>query len=222
MLVLVPVTSATFPLSLISALRRFWSTRRRRKETFRGIEDPGVDKLGLRRLAPKFGQRAREAHPVENLLLTARLDRRRWIVSPRVIVARTQRLEERTIRGCVRVEVMVLLNQKRMRPSRRRQQRDAPRTGGKDARRGGAEIEQAPRRGRGRVELRRRGRVFEHRQTAALCDHLAAVAIDREGNYRVRKPGAIVIKVHDAVRERVTQRMMQRLIGIGGIESRFD
>ena len=50
----------------------------------------------------------------------------------------------------------------------------------------------------------------------------APVAIYRERNYRIGKPLAIVVEIQHRVGERVTQRMVQRLVGIRSIESRLD
>jgi hypothetical protein len=59
-------------------------------------------------------------------LLAAVLDRRQWIISPRFIVARPQRFVQRAIRFGVRIQPVRLSGQKRVRPARRRDQRDSP------------------------------------------------------------------------------------------------
>src|SRR5258707_7865130 len=98
-------------LSATVDLRRS-ARRRRRQETLGGVENPGIDKLGLGRFALEFSQRPGEAHPVEKFLLTASFDRRRRVVAPRVVISRAQCFEQRAIRGGVGIEVMVFFDKK--------------------------------------------------------------------------------------------------------------
>ena len=66
------------------------------------------------------------------------------------------------------------------------------------------------------------GRPVERRHAAALGDDLAAVAVHRKGHDRVGKSLAVVIKVEDRVGEGVPQRVVQRLVGVGGVEALLD
>src|SRR5712671_6880864 len=102
---------------------------------------------------------------------------------------------------------MILFGEKGVRPSRRRHQRNPPRTLSKDARSRGTEIEQSTRRRCGRIELRLRRWIFKGRQTAALRNDFAPITIDRERNDRIRKSFAFVVEVQDCIRERMPERM---------------
>src|SRR5258708_19361383 len=103
-------------LSATVYLRRS-ARRRRRQETFGGVENPGIDELGLGRFALEFSERSGEAHPVEKFLLTARFDRRGGIIAPCVVVSPAQCIEQGAIPGRVGIEVMVFFPEKSFRPS---------------------------------------------------------------------------------------------------------
>src|SRR5215472_10233427 len=211
---LVPVTIATLPSSLMS--------RSRDEEAFRGVEDPGVDEFGFLGFAAELGQRPGQAHPVEQLLLAAVLHRGRGIAPPFVVATRTKRVIHSPVGGDVRVQEMVLRSKKCVRPARRRQQRHSPGTGLENSRRRRAEIEQARGSGSGRIQIRLRGRIFEGRQAAALCDHAPAVTVDRERDDSEWKSGPIVVEIENRIGKSVTEGMMQRLVGVGRIKARID
>ncbi len=65
-------------------------------------------------------------------------------------------------------------------------------------------------------------RLVESRHSAALRNHLAAVAVDRERHDRVAEALAIVIEIENRIGEGVSKRVMQRLVGIRRIEPLID
>src|SRR5262245_6344057 len=113
MLGLVPVTMATRSLSFMMRS----SIRRRDQERLGRIEDPGVDEARLRGLAPKLAHGAGEAHPVQDLLLAAVLDRRARIAAPSLPVAALQRFVHAPVGRCVGPQEVVLCRQERMAPA---------------------------------------------------------------------------------------------------------
>src|SRR6266446_2841161 len=197
---LVPVTSATFPPSFIKSFARARSLlawRRCCQKAFRGVENPGVDEISLGRFAFELCQSTCQAHPVQNLLLATLLNRGCRIVSPEIVVARAQSFEQLSIGVNVRVQEVIFLGQKRMRPSGGGHQHDSPRTLCQNSGCSATEIEQTPRRRRRWIQLRLTWRILEHRQAAMLCDYFAAVAIDRERNDRMRETLAVVVQIQN-------------------------
>src|SRR5215469_1304326 len=77
---------------------------------------------------------------------------------------------------------------------------------------GGTQIEQSSWSGRGRVELGFRRRIFKYRQAAVLRDHTTAVTIDRERHDPMGEALTFVVEVENRIRERMAERMMERLI----------
>src|SRR5260370_16807262 len=75
---LVPVTIATRSLSFIGLP----SVRRRDQERLGRVEYPGVDEPRLLGLALELAHGAREAHPVQDLLLAAVLDGAARVAAP--------------------------------------------------------------------------------------------------------------------------------------------
>src|ERR1700722_16882507 len=105
-----PVTSATLPLRRMFV--GLWlGSWRRDQEGFGRVEDPGVDELGGRRLAIGRVQRPGQAHPVQQLLVSAVLDGGGRVVSPGLIVAAPQRLVHASVRGRVGEKEMVLASE---------------------------------------------------------------------------------------------------------------
>src|SRR5258708_24079300 len=85
---LVPVTIATRSLSFIGLP----SVRRRDQERLGRVEYPGVDEPGLLGLALELAHGAREAHPVQDLLLAAVLGGGARIAAPGLPGAGPERL----------------------------------------------------------------------------------------------------------------------------------
>src|SRR5260370_41767393 len=85
---LVPVTIATRSLSFIGLP----SVRRRDQERLGRVEDPSVDEARLLGLALQLAHGAREAHPVQDLLLAAVLDGGARVAAPGLPVAGPERV----------------------------------------------------------------------------------------------------------------------------------
>src|SRR6266550_7207381 len=91
-------------------------------------------------LAPQGMHRAAKTHPVEEFLLPGVLDFRSREFPPARQLARGELVEARPVARIVGIEVMVLWRQERVRPARRRDERNPPRAVGEDLRDRAADI----------------------------------------------------------------------------------
>src|SRR5207237_705025 len=73
------------------------TSRRVDGEAFVGVEDPALDIGGFGRTTAEFLHPAHQAHPIEDLLLTAVLDRAQRPLPPSRVVAGLQRIVERPV-----------------------------------------------------------------------------------------------------------------------------
>src|SRR5262249_6892333 len=159
----------------------------------------GVEEARFLRRALERAHGAGEARPVQDLLLAAVLDRLGGQAAPGLPVSPSPRLEHPPVGPRGGAEVVSLWGPGRGAPAGRGDQRHAIGRLGQDARRRRAEIEQALRRGRRWIEILVRDLAIEYRQSAALRQHLAAVAVDGEGHDRVAEAGAVVVEIEDGV-----------------------
>src|SRR3954451_24109430 len=90
----------------MSAFLPFRGLGRRDQERLARIEDPGVEEGGFLRLPPERAHGAREARPVQDLLLAAILDRRRRQAAPRLPVAASEGIEHAPVGGRVGPQVV--------------------------------------------------------------------------------------------------------------------
>src|SRR5215472_17121392 len=175
-----------------------------------------VDDFGV---AAERGHRAGEADPVQELLLARILDLRGGQLAPAREIARGELIEARPVAVDIGIDPVMLRGQERMRPARRRDERDAPRAVGEDARNRGADIEAARRVGSGRIDRVGVGAAGQMRAAAAFGDDRGAVAIDVKRHHRIGETLPVVIEIEDRVDESVRQaELVAHLIGVADVE----
>src|SRR5436309_12937141 len=171
-----------------------------------GIRDPRLEEHRFVGLALELRHRARQAEPVQELVMAAILRLGDRSVAPRRPVAVAERLVVALVRLHVREHQRVLRDQERVAPARRRDDRDAPGAGTQAPRDRRADLEAAPRLRPGRVELgvlREPCRLPPRHRRAVSADQPAAVGVDRERHDRVGEALAVDVQVHDRVHERM-------------------
>src|ERR1700683_433558 len=94
------------------------------REALVRIEDVRLDVVDDLRLAFQLVHRTAERDPVEELLLPSILDLRRGQLAPARALARRQFIEPRAVAGIVRIEIMVLRREERVRLAPRGDERE--------------------------------------------------------------------------------------------------
>src|SRR5215470_1945691 len=188
------------------------------REALVGVERPRLDEVALIGLAAELLHGADQHVPIEHLLLPRALDGLQGPRAPCLVVSDAQRLVEAAVLLDVGIELVVLVGEEGVRPARGGDERRAPRAVPHHPRGGRPDLHAAPRTRRRRIERIAGDGIGEAPAASALRDDAPAVAIDLEGDDRIREADAIVIEEHDRVEEGMGQpREMERLVGVGHV-----
>src|SRR5215469_4317937 len=150
-------TSRASPSRFNELLTPEGPSRPEQREALVRIEQIRLDVVDDFGVAAERGHRAGKADPVQELLLARILDLRGREIAPAREIARGELIEARPVAVDIGIDPVMLRGQERMRPARRRNERDAPRAVGENAPHRGADIEAARRVGSGRIDRIRVG-----------------------------------------------------------------
>src|SRR5215467_13775765 len=139
------ITSRASPSRFNELLAQEGLLRPEQREALVRVEQVRFDVVDDFGVAAERGHCTGKADPVQELLLARILDLRGRQIAPAREIARGELIEARPVAIDIGIDPVMLRGQERVRPARRRDERDPPRAVREDARNRGADIEAARR-----------------------------------------------------------------------------